>query len=235
VCLRAYVCLCACKNQARFIIPHGCLCQAVRVGDLAQFNAALAAHEAAFKRDLTYSLVLRLRQNVIKAGLRKIWLSYSRISFADISVKLHLESPEDAEFLCAKVCLCPGPLHVLQHATLLCFLHSHFASTACLCLRWPSSLARIVPACMFACCVKCWDEALLVQCSSSGRLRGLMRQAIRDGVLDASLNHEEGYLCGLETTDVYSTTEPQAAFDRRIKFSLEVHNEAVKVCGTGCV
>lgn len=39
---------------------------------------------------------------MIKAGLRKIALSYSNISFADIAAKLHLDSAVDAEFLCAK-------------------------------------------------------------------------------------------------------------------------------------
>jgi len=134
--------------------PYLALTQAVRLGDLAAFNAVLSSSEGVFKRDQAYSLILRLRQNVIKAGLRKIWLSYSRISFADIALKLHLESPEDAEFLCAK--------------------------------------------------------------------------AIRDGVLEATLNHDEGYLSSKEVVDVYSTSEPQTAFDRRIKFCLSVHNDAVK-------
>lgn len=38
------------------------------------------------------------------AGVRMISLSYSRISLADIAVKLQLDSPEDAEFIVAKVC-----------------------------------------------------------------------------------------------------------------------------------
>ena len=47
--------------------------------------------------------VYRLRQNVIKAGIRKICLSYSRISLADVAVRLRLDSAEDAEFIVAKV------------------------------------------------------------------------------------------------------------------------------------
>ena len=39
---------------------------------------------------------------VIKAGLRKINLSYSRISFADISLKLNLPKNTDVEFIVAK-------------------------------------------------------------------------------------------------------------------------------------
>lgn len=36
-------------------------------------------------------------------GVRMISLSYSRISLADIAQKLQLDSPEDAEFIVAKV------------------------------------------------------------------------------------------------------------------------------------
>lgn len=38
-----------------------------------------------------------------------ISLSYSRISLADIAQKLQLDSPEDAEFIVAKVGLVQGP------------------------------------------------------------------------------------------------------------------------------
>lgn len=38
-----------------------------------------------------------------------ISLSYSRISLADIAQKLQLDSPEDAEFIVAKVGLVWGP------------------------------------------------------------------------------------------------------------------------------
>lgn len=47
-------------------------------------------------------LILRLRHNVIKTGLRAISLSYSRISLADVASKLTLGSREDAEFIVAK-------------------------------------------------------------------------------------------------------------------------------------
>lgn len=42
-------------------------------------------------------------------GVRMISLSYSRISLADIAQKLQLDSPEDAEFIVAKVGLVQGP------------------------------------------------------------------------------------------------------------------------------
>jgi 26S proteasome regulatory subunit N3 len=101
-------------------------------------------------------LVCRLRRNVIKTGLRKINLSYSRISFADICAKLHLDSEVDAEFIVAK--------------------------------------------------------------------------AIRDGVIDATIDHENRYLRSKELVDIYSTYEPQDIFHQRIKFCLKLHNDAVMVC-----
>jgi 26S proteasome regulatory subunit N3 len=45
---------------------------------------------------------VRLRQNVIKTGIRRLSLSYSRISLRDICVKLHLDSEEDAEYIVGK-------------------------------------------------------------------------------------------------------------------------------------
>lgn len=43
-----------------------------------------------------------------------ISLSYSRISLADIAQKLQLDSPEDAEFIVAKVGLVQGPWSALS-------------------------------------------------------------------------------------------------------------------------
>lgn len=134
--------------------PHFLLAQAVRVGDLELFNRVLAEHADNFKADSTYTLILRLRNNVIKAGLRKIAVAYSTISFADIAEKLHLGSAEDAEFLAAK--------------------------------------------------------------------------AIKDGVIEAKLDHGRSALVSNDTVDVYSTQQPQQALHTRIKFCLDVHNEAVK-------
>lgn len=51
---------------------------------------------------LCSSRPLSLGHNVIKTGLRKISLSYSRISLADIASKLTLDDAASAEFVCAK-------------------------------------------------------------------------------------------------------------------------------------
>jgi 26S proteasome regulatory subunit N3 len=136
------------------LLPYFKITQAVRIGDLNAFKNVVTTNQEVFKQDKTYTLIQRLRHNVIKTGLRKINTSYSRISFDDICAKLHLESGEDAEFIVAK--------------------------------------------------------------------------AIRDGVISATINHDEKYVQSKETLDIYSTTEPQKAFHRRITFCLNTHNEAIK-------
>ncbi|XP_026535484.1 26S proteasome non-ATPase regulatory subunit 3 isoform X1 [Notechis scutatus] len=138
----------------RSLMPYFLLTQAVRTGNLAKFNQVLDQFSDKFQTDGTYTLIIRLRHNVIKTGVRMISLSYSRISLADIAQKLQLDSPEDAEFIVAK--------------------------------------------------------------------------AIRDGVIEASINHEKGYVQSKEMTDIYSTREPQLAFHQRISFCLDIHNMSVK-------
>ncbi len=49
-----------------------------------------------FLADRTHNLITRLHHNVIRIGLRRINLAYSRISLAEIAAKLHLASAEDA-------------------------------------------------------------------------------------------------------------------------------------------
>ena len=53
-------------------------------------------------------------------------------------------------------------------------------------------------------------------------------KAIRDGVIDATIDHEGGFIQSKETVDVYSTSEPAAAFHKRITFCLNIHNDAIK-------
>ena len=54
-------------------------------------------------------------------------------------------------------------------------------------------------------------------------------KAIRDGVIDASVDHEHAFMKSKENTDVYSTMEPLQAYHQRIQFCLNMHNESVKV------
>merc|ERR1712146_487861 len=87
-------------NQKDFrvaLVPYLALTQAVRAGNLLEFNSVLKTHTPVFKADKTFTLVIRLSHNVIKTGLRRINVSYSRISMIDICSKLHLDSAESAE------------------------------------------------------------------------------------------------------------------------------------------
>lgn len=135
--------------------PYFQLVQAVRVGNLTDFETIIADHADVFRRDGTYTLILRLRQNVIKTGIRMISLSYSRISLRDICIRLHLGSEESAEYIVAK--------------------------------------------------------------------------AIRDGVIEATLDRERGFMKSKEVGDVYATREPGEAFHERIRVCLGLHDESVKV------
>jgi 26S proteasome regulatory subunit N3 len=135
--------------------PYFLLVQAVRVGNLDSFETIIAEHADVFRRDGTYSLILRLRQNVIKTGIRMMSLSYSRISLRDICIRLHLGSEESAEYIVAK--------------------------------------------------------------------------AIRDGVIEATLDRERGFMRSKEVGDVYATREPGEAFHERIRACLALHDESVKV------
>jgi len=134
--------------------PYYRLTKAVRIGDLDAFHKVIKQNGNAFTSDNTISLIRRLRNNVIKTGLRKINIAYSRISFRDICDKLKLESVEDAEYIVSK--------------------------------------------------------------------------AIRDGVIDATIDRKGGFVRSNETPNVYSTYEPSESFHKRIEFCLGMRNDAVK-------
>lgn len=138
----------------RALQPYLLLVQAVRVGNLEEFETAIKQNSETFRRDGTYTLILRLRQNVIRTGIRMMSLSYSRISLRDICIRLHLGSEESAEYIVAK--------------------------------------------------------------------------AIKDGVIEASLDREHGFMKSKEVGDVYATREPGEAFHDRIRACLSLHDESVK-------
>lgn len=140
--------------QRKALKPYLDLTQAVRLGDLEKFRAAMDTHGEVYRKDKTTNLITRLRRNVIRTGLRRISLAYAAISLADVSAKLGLAPGDDTECIVAK--------------------------------------------------------------------------AIRDGGIDAAIDHEGQLMYSKETVDIYSTQEPQAAFHARIAFCLDTHNEAVK-------
>ncbi|KAJ5372198.1 hypothetical protein N7517_004204 [Penicillium concentricum] len=138
----------------RAMHPYLLLSQAVSVADLDAFLNIVNTHSETFRKDGTYTLILRLRQNVIKTGIRMMSLSYSRISLRDICLRLGLDSEESAEYIVAK--------------------------------------------------------------------------AIRDGVIEATLDHEHGFMKSKEVGDIYATREPGEAFHERIRACLALHDESVK-------
>lgn len=56
----------------------------------------------------------------------------------------------------------------------------------------------------------------------------IVAKAIRDGVIEAVLDHENGWMQSKDTSDVYATREPQIALNQRIEFCLDLHNHSVK-------
>lgn len=134
--------------------PYYLVTYAVRSGSLVKFNSVLEQHEPQFRRDETYSLLVRLRHNVIKAGIRSVNLAYSRISIADIQQKLTLDTTEDAKYILAKM--------------------------------------------------------------------------INERAIEAELMPDENILVSQEKTNVYDTREPFVAFDRRIKFCMQLRNQCLR-------
>ncbi len=118
------------------------------------FKSIVQKYEKVFKLDKNFSLILRLRHTVLKFGLKKLNISYSKISMKDIQKKLSMESVEETEQIVAK--------------------------------------------------------------------------AIRDGVIDAVINHDEGFMQSNKVTDIYSTNDPQSMLNKRIKFCMDLHSETVR-------
>uniref|UniRef100_A0A6B2L2J0 PCI domain-containing protein n=1 Tax=Arcella intermedia TaxID=1963864 RepID=A0A6B2L2J0_9EUKA len=56
----------------------------------------------------------------------------------------------------------------------------------------------------------------------------IVAKAIHDGIIEAKINHTEGYIKSNENIDIYSTNEPQRALSQRIQFCVQIHNDAVK-------
>lgn len=67
------------------------------------FDKVLVQYGPTFHNDNTHSLIVRLRQNVIKTAVKQISLAYSRISIEDAQKKLQLSHPDVAEYVVSKV------------------------------------------------------------------------------------------------------------------------------------
>lgn len=67
-----------------------------------KFRQLLQKYAKLYTADKNLALVHRLKHTVIKFGLKKINISYSRIYLRDIQEKLGLESAEETEQIVAK-------------------------------------------------------------------------------------------------------------------------------------
>jgi len=72
------------------------------------------------------------------------------------------------------------------------------------------------------------DIAAKLLLDSPDDAESIVAKAIRDGVIEAVLDHEAGTMQSRDTSDVYGTREPQNAFNQRIEFCLDLHNHSVK-------
>ncbi|XP_078036863.1 regulatory particle non-ATPase 3 [Augochlora pura] len=86
----------------RALAPYFQLTQAVRSGNLERFGEVSKNYGPQFRSDNTFTLILRLRHNVIKTAIRSIALAYCKIYPKDIAVKLKLRSRTDAEYIVSK-------------------------------------------------------------------------------------------------------------------------------------
>jgi len=118
------------------------------------FKKILTKYEQIFIADQNFNLITRLKHTVLKFGLKKLNISYSKISMVDIQNKLKLDSVEETEQIVAK--------------------------------------------------------------------------AIRDGVIDAIIDHDQGFMRSKEVSDIYTSNQPQNMLEKRIKFCMELHKDAVK-------
>ncbi len=72
------------------------------------------------------------------------------------------------------------------------------------------------------------DVAAKLGLESAEDAEYIVAKAIRDGVIEATLDRENGWMASKDNTDIYCTREPQLAFHRRIEFCLDLHNHSVK-------
>lgn len=56
----------------------------------------------------------------------------------------------------------------------------------------------------------------------------IVSKAIADGVIDASINHQLGYMESSEISDIYCSILPQEQFNQRINFVNSLHNDSLK-------
>ena len=84
------------------LYPYFLIVNCVKQGDMDKFKQLLQKYSGLFEVDKTLSQVHRLQHTVIKFGLKKINVAYSKIAISDVKAKLSLESNEETEQIIAK-------------------------------------------------------------------------------------------------------------------------------------
>jgi 26S proteasome regulatory subunit N3 len=141
------------KEYMQHLDPYLRIVNCVKQGEMEQFKQLVQKNDRVFKSDKNMALIHRLQHTVIKFGLKKINISYSKIHLQDIMSKLGLESVDETEQIVAK--------------------------------------------------------------------------AIRDGVIEATLNHDLKQMQSLSVHDQYASNDPQALLSKRIDFCMQLRNDAV--------
>ncbi|PAA75116.1 hypothetical protein BOX15_Mlig003045g3, partial [Macrostomum lignano] len=67
-----------------------------------------------------------------------------------------------------------------------------------------------------------------LQLDSAEEAEYVAAKAIRDGVIEATIDHKAGTLSSRETADLYGTAEPADQFQQRINFCLQVREQSVR-------
>lgn len=71
------------------------------------------------------------------------------------------------------------------------------------------------------------DICLKLSLDSEQTAEYMVSRSIRDGVIEANINHKDGYIETTEILNIYDTIDPQRVFDERIKFINQLHDESV--------
>ena len=90
------------KHNKLQLKPYEMITECVREGKLNLFNDTINKYQNIYLNDGLIKILLRLKHNVIKTGLRKINKSYSKISLNEIKNKLNLDSENDAYYIVSK-------------------------------------------------------------------------------------------------------------------------------------
>lgn len=72
------------------------------------------------------------------------------------------------------------------------------------------------------------DVAEKLQLDSPEDAEYIIAKAIHDGVIEATIDHEKGYMQSNDSANVYGTNEPLKAYHERIRFCLDIHNHSIK-------